>query len=160
MTLANVVPNLRIRQVLLLQLRLVFRLTAPEVLLLDLVEALPDVGIGDLDPHRVRLLLALGLLDEQRDGLALDRLVVRGAGFREDLRRSLRRIAPLRLGEECIERGLAHMHLPDRRDVARIETRTTPAAPSKECRKEDKQQRNFELFHKKTPAKPPGARPA
>ena len=74
----------RLRRVALdLELGVELRLVAGEVLLLDLVDASLDLLVRDGELALVRLLGVLGALDEKRDGLALQRLVLAGAGLRE-----------------------------------------------------------------------------
>ena len=99
---------------------------------------------------REGLLLALGLLDEQRDGLSLDRLVVGGARLREGLRRRLGRVALLRLDEQRREGCLADVQLPDRRDVLRFQARAaTATAPCEQGGDEDEQEREMIFFIRK-----------
>ena len=133
---ADVLTHLRVVQVLLLQLRLVALLAAAEVLLLDLVEPALDVLVGDLDPQRLGLRLALGLLDEQRDGLAPHRREVGRALLRE--RALLLREASLGLRQQRVVGRLVDVNLPDDGDVAPLQTRAaTAAAACQEARDEE-----------------------
>jgi len=154
----TVLADLSVVQMLLLQLRRVALLTAAEVLLLDLVEPALDVLVGDLDPHRRGLRLALGLLDEQRDGLALHRGEVGRPLLRE--RTALLHEAPLGLRHQRIEGRLVDVNLPDDGDVVALQARTTAAAACEQRREEENRKRNFGLLHRKAPAMPPGARAA
>src|SRR3989442_7763704 len=81
-----------VREALLLQRLLVAGIAATVVLLLELLDALVDLVVRDLDAHRVGLLRELGPLDEKGDRLAFELLVLRRAGLRE---RSLLRVVVL-----------------------------------------------------------------
>src|SRR5581483_608818 len=95
--LPDVLAHLRIRQPLLLQLRRVLLLVTAEVLLLQLREPRVHVLGGDGDAELRSLVLLLRLLDEQRDGLALDVRVGARPRLRERL--ALRLQIHLRLTE-------------------------------------------------------------
>ena len=76
-------PGLLLCQPLLLERLLVALLAAAVVLLLQLLEVRVDLIVGDLDPHRRRLLVELRLLNQERDCLALELFVLRAARLRE-----------------------------------------------------------------------------
>ena len=114
-----------------------------------------------LTPSEVGLLLALGLLDEQRDGLALDRLVVGGALLREGLRRRLDAKLFFAWTSSASKAALLMCTFPTVGDVVRFQARAAAAAaPCEQGGDEDEQERECDLLHKEAPAKQPGARPA
>jgi hypothetical protein len=84
--------------------RLELLLVVLEVLLLDLVDLLLDLGVGDLDPEVVGLLAVLRALNQVRDRLVLQRLELRRAGLRELA--LLRRVRLLDARDELVEVGL------------------------------------------------------
>ena len=113
---ADVVPHLGVGEVLLLQLLAVLGLAALEVPLLDAREAIRDLLVGHLDALGRGALGALGLLDEQRNGLALDRRELGRPLLGERLAE-----AALRLCEQRVVVGLADVRLPDDGDVLAVE---------------------------------------
>ena len=81
----------------LLELLLVVR----EVLLLDLVDLLRDLRVGDVDAELLALARVLLALDEERDRLGLERLVLGRPGLREGA--LLRGVGLLRARQELVE---------------------------------------------------------
>src|SRR4029453_17604130 len=115
-----------------------------------------DVLVRDLHTHVARLLLALGLLDEQRDRLILDRGVVRGAGLRALA--LLRLEAAARLLHQLVERRLLNVLTADDCDVPAVEALGTASATACEERRDDDEREDEaccfqrESFQRKTPA--------
>ena len=73
---ADVLAQRRLGVALLLQALLELLLVVREVLLLDLVDLLGDLRVGDLDPELLALARVLLALDEEGDRLGLERLVL------------------------------------------------------------------------------------
>ncbi len=107
----DVGPEALLRVALLLQLLVELRLAAAEGLLLDLV----DPGVDLLVRHRQLELrgpvVVLGALNEERDSLRLQRLVLGRACLRECP--LLRLVGRLRPGEEPLQIRLRHRHSVD-----------------------------------------------
>ena len=109
----------------MLQRRLVALLTAAVVRLLDLVDAVVDLLVADVDTHVRSLLHVLGVLKQVRHGLALQGVVLSRAGLRERLLRTL--VALLRPREQRYELVLLHLLAADDDDVVRAEGRGAAA---------------------------------
>ena len=90
-------------------------------------------------PSRRRLLLALGLLDEQRHGLALDvsYSVVPCFG---NVRGRLLRVAALGLRDQRVEVGLRDVRVADDRDVVALRLALSLPPPQPASERGDEQQ--------------------
>ena len=87
----SVLQHLLLRQAPLFELGLVGLLVALEELLLELVEALVELLVGDRDVELLGRDLELGLLDEAGDDRVAKLRELGRAGLRETLARALRR---------------------------------------------------------------------
>ena len=131
------VADLRLGVPLFLDLREVLFLAAREVLLLHLSDACVDLGIGHLDAHCGGFLVELGLLDEQRDHVVTDCLVVRRPLLRERL--TLLLVGDLRPRKQVVHGGQRDVLGADDCNVAgrQLGAATAAAAAGEQARGQD-----------------------
>ena len=123
---AHLLFRLVLREALLCERLLVAILAAPVELLLQLLDALVDLRVGDLDAPVRGLLRELGALDEERDRLTLQLLVLGGTGFRKGP--LLRLVALLRASHQRLELVLGHLRRADHGHITGPEGRARGAA--------------------------------
>src|SRR6266498_1597723 len=132
--------HLLVGQALLLELLVVARLTATEVLLLDLLEPIGDLLVGDRDAQIFGFLRELDTLHEVLHRLVLERLVLLRACRRELPLLAL--VAPLRLIEQLVELLLCDRLAVDLRNcVAGDVAAATPTATGEDRDKRRKKKR-------------------
>ena len=111
---ADVRPHLRVGEPLLRELRLVLLLVTLEELLLQLLQALLDVCVGDLDLELLRRDLELGLLDQAADDRVAELCEVGRSRRRKLLVAGLVRLLGLR--DEPVVLRLRDLPVADDRD--------------------------------------------